>query len=119
MPLSFQPILRGIVYAIIAALILSGVIGILTNLTGMPESDMINTGIFVASIFIGSVTAARLAGTKGLYYGISVAVGVILLILLISAIMLPEPFSWLGIAEKTLYALVAGAIGGVVGVALK
>ncbi len=119
MPLSFQPILRGIMYAVITALVLSGIIGILTTLTSMPESELINNGIFVVSIFFGGITAARISGSRGLYYGVSVALGVVLIILLVSAIMLPSPFSWLGIAEKTFYALVAGGIGGIVGVGLK
>ncbi|MDA8440842.1 MAG: TIGR04086 family membrane protein, partial [Peptococcaceae bacterium] len=96
MPLAFKPILRGIVYAVVAALILSGLIGILTNLTSLPSSEIVNNGIFSVSVFVGAVTAARMAGTKGLYYGICVGVGVVVLILIISAIMLPNPFSWQG-----------------------
>jgi len=119
MPLAIQPILRGILYAILAALILSGIVGILTVLTGLPESELVNTGVFVASIFFGGLTAARIASTKGLYYGISVSIGVMLIIMLASAVMLPDPFSWAGIAQKLVYALLAGGIGGVVGVSLK
>lgn len=119
MPLSFQPILKGIIYAAVTALILSGIIGILTNLTTIPESELINNVIFVVSVFFGGLTAARIAGVKGLYYGIAVGVGFILLILIVSAIMQSDPFDWLGIAAKAFYAIVAGGIGGVVGVALK
>lgn len=119
MPLAFQPLLRGILYTIVTALILSGVVGLLTSITGIPESVFINNGIFVFSVFIGGLTAARMAGTKGLYYGGAVGIGVVLVIIVVSAVMLPTPFSWLSIAEKTLYALVSGAIGGIVGVALK
>lgn len=119
MPLSFQPILRGVLYAIIAALILSGLIGVLTYLTSLPSSEIINNGIFVVSVFFGGLSAARMAGTKGLYYGAAVGIGVIVVILVVSAIMLPSPFSWLGIALKTFYAIAAGAIGGIAGIALR
>ncbi len=119
MPLAFQPLLRGILYTIIAALILSGLVGLFTGLTSIPESEFVNNGIFVISVFFGGLTAARMAGTKGLYYGTAVGIGVVLVIILISAVMLPTPFSWLAIGEKTLYALISGAIGGMVGVALR
>lgn len=119
MPLSFRPILRGIVYALITALILSGIIGILTSLSNIPASELINNCIFAVSILFGALIAARAAGTKGLYYGAAVGLGVVLIIMLISAVMLPNPFSWTGIALKTLYALASGIIGGIIGVLLK
>jgi putative membrane protein (TIGR04086 family) len=59
-----------------------------------------------------------MAGTKGLYYGAAVGMGMILVILLFLAIMEPR-IDWLVIAERALHALVAGGIGGIVGVALK
>jgi putative membrane protein (TIGR04086 family) len=118
MPLAFQPILRGILYSIIIAFILIGVVGLVTNLTNLPESSLIENGIFSISVFFGGLTAARMAGTKGLYYGAAVGMGMILVILLFLAIMEPR-IDWLVIAERALYALVAGGIGGIVGVALK
>lgn len=119
MPLSIQPILRGVLYAIVAALVLSGLIGALTYLTSLPSSEIVDTGIFVVSVFFGGFTAAKIAGTKGLYYGAAVGVGVVLVIVIVSAVMLPSPFSWPGIVLKTFYAVVAGAIGGIAGVAVR
>ncbi|HEX3014977.1 MAG TPA: TIGR04086 family membrane protein [Desulfobacteria bacterium] len=119
MPLSIKPILTGILYAIIVCLILSGLIGILTSLTDLPESGPIYTGIFAVGVFVGALIAARKGGSKGLYYGIAVALGVVIIILTVSAVMLPSPFNWLGLGIKTVFALIAGAIGGSVGVLVK
>ena len=119
MPLNIRPILRGIAYALIVALILSVVVGALTAFTGMPESELINGGVFVISVFIGGAAAAKISGAKGLYYGIAVGLGVVAVIVLISAVLLPSPFSWLGVLQKIFNAVLAGAIGGAVGVALK
>lgn len=109
-------ILKGILLATILALLLSLVFGALLSYTSLPESKLSINIIFGASIFVAALVTAYKAGTKGLYYGLSVGFGFILLVLILSAILWSGTPSWLNLAEKSIIALVSGGIGGIIGV---
>jgi len=112
----FSLILKGILVASILAMLLSLVFGVLLSYTSLPESELVVNIIFGASVFIGAFITAYQAGTRGLYYGLSVGIGFILLVLILSAIFWSDTPSWLKIAEKTIVALVSGGVGGIIGV---
>jgi len=112
----FSLILKGILLASILAMVLSLVFGVLLSYTSLPESALAINIIFGVSVFIASFITAYHAGTRGLYYGLSVGIGFILLVLVLSAILWSDTPSWLKIAEKTIVALVSGGVGGIIGV---
>ncbi|SPF33170.1 putative membrane protein [Candidatus Desulfosporosinus infrequens] len=109
-------ILKGILVATILALLLSLVFGLLLTYTSLPESELSINIIFGASIFVAAFMAAHQAGTKGLYYGLAIGLGFILMVLILSAIFWSETPAWLKIGEKTILALVSGGVGGILGV---
>lgn len=84
--------------------------------TSLPESDLSINIIFGVSIFLAALMTAYQAGTRGLYYGLSVGLGFILLVLILSTILWSDTPSWLKMAEKSIIALLAGGIGGILGV---
>lgn len=112
----FSLILKGILLATILALSLSLIFGILLSYTSLPESELSINLIFGASIFVAAFITAHQAGTRGLYYGLAVGLGFILLVLVLSAIFWSETPSWLRMGEKTILALVSGGVGGISGV---
>ena len=107
---------KGIIVAAIMALLLALVYGLVLSLTTVPESTLALTAIVLASIFISAFLVAYRAGSKGLYYGLFVGLGFILFLLIINAIFIDTPPSWLKIGEKTILSLVAGGCGGILGV---
>lgn len=109
-------ILKGIVLASILAMLLSLVLGLLLSYTSLPESNLSVNIIFGSSVFIAAFITAYQAGTRGLYYGLSVGLGFILLVLILSTIFWADTPSWLIMAEKTILALVSGGVGGIIGV---
>lgn len=109
-------ILKGILLATILSLLMSLVFGVLLSYTSLPESDLSINIIFGVSIFLAALMTAHQAGTRGLYYGLSVGLGFILLVLILSTILWSDTPSWLKMAEKSIIALLAGGIGGILGV---
>jgi putative membrane protein (TIGR04086 family) len=102
--------------ASILALLISLVFGVLLSYTSLPESELSINIIFGTSIFVAAFITAYQAGTRGLYYGLAVGLGFILLIFIISLIFGSDTPSWLKMGEKTIIALVSGGIGGIIGV---
>ncbi|WP_206810632.1 TIGR04086 family membrane protein [Paradesulfitobacterium ferrireducens] len=111
-------VIKGIVIAAVLAFIFSAGFGILLALTSLPESDMASTVIFSASIFIAAILTSYQAGTKGLYYGLAIGFGFVIVLLLVSFI-LTENTLWLRVGEKSVFAFLAGGIGGIIGVVFK
>ena len=112
----FSLILKGILLAAILAMLLSLVFGLLLSFTSFPESDLSINLIFGASILVAAFITAHQAGTKGLYYGMAVGLGFIVLVLILSAVFWSDTPSWLRMGEKTILALVSGGVGGIIGV---
>ena len=109
-------ILKGILLATILALLMSLVFGVLLSFTSLPESDLTINIIFATSIFVGAFITAHQAGTRGLYNGLAVGLGFILLVFILSAIFWSDTPSWLRMGEKSIIALVSGGVGGIIGV---
>lgn len=114
----FGLILKGVFLASVLAMLMSLVFGVLLTFTSLPESELSLNIIFGLSIFVAAFITAYQAGTKGLYYGLSVGLGFILLVLILSSIFWSDTPSWLKMGEKTILALVFGGIGGIIGVIL-
>lgn len=115
---SFYPslVLKGIIMATILALILSLVFGFMLSFTALPESALSLNIIFMVSVFIPALIIAHHAGTKGLYHGLGIGLGFVILLLILTAVFIPDHPSWLKLGEKTILALLAGGVGGIIGV---
>jgi putative membrane protein (TIGR04086 family) len=112
----FSLILKGILLASILALVMSLVFAVLLAYTSVPESALSINIIYCSSVFIAAFITAYQAGTKGLYHGLAVGLGFVLMVLILSFVFLSGAPSWLKMGEKTILALVSGGIGGIIGV---
>jgi putative membrane protein (TIGR04086 family) len=109
-------VLKGILIAAILALILSLGYGLLLSISNIPESDPVFVLIFCLSIFTAALIITNKAGSKGLLYGLFIALGLIILLLILSGIFFSEHISIIKIGEKLIFAFVAGSLGGIFGV---
>ena len=121
MPKSFHLslVLKGILIAAGIALGLSLILGLLLTFTPLQESSIAYNLIIGVSVFIAAVITAYHAGMKGLFYGIGIGIGFIVLLLLLFAVLSPSSPSWLDFSEKSIIILATGGIGGIIGVVVR
>lgn len=112
----FKLVVKGIVFTVILATLLGLGFGLLLYLTSIPESEIGFNMIFNISVLISALLVAHEAGTKGIYYGLAVSIGAIVFSLLFYAIFFPDSPPWLKVGEKTIFAILAGGVGGITGV---
>lgn len=77
-----------------------------------------STFIFLISMLLGAVIGARAAGCLGLLHGLCIAVLYWLLLSAITLLWGLVPFDWPHLALRFVFALIAGAIGGIIGIGL-
>jgi len=118
-PLSIGAVVRGIIFALFIALLLSVCAGLVYYLSSLPEKTLPwSAAIILASgAFGGSLTAGRQAGNKGLYHGIVVGLLFFIAVWLAAALFIPGQ-AGLSTVYKLLLTMSFGTIGGVVGVGL-
>lgn len=109
-------IIKGIILAAFLAVILSLGFGLLLSFTSIPESDLSNNIIYCVSVFIAAFFIAYRAGNRGMIYGIGTGIAFLLLLLLLNTVLEPDGPSWLKVGEKGIFAVVAGGVGGAIGV---
>lgn len=121
MPKSFHLslVFKGVLIASGIALVFSLFLGLLLTITPLGESSIAYNVILGISVFIASIIIAYRAGMKGLFYGIGIGLGFILLLFLLFTIISPDTPSWLTIGEKSIIILTASGIGGIVGVVVR
>lgn len=121
MPKSFHVslVIKGVIIAVCIALVLSLLLSLLLTFTPLQESTLAFNVIMGFSVFIAAVITAYRAGVKGLFYGISIGIGFTLLLLLMFGMLSPGSPTFLSIGEKSIIALTAGGIGGIIGVVVK
>ena len=115
----FSMVCKGVLLAGGITLVLSLLLGILFTFTPLQESDLTYYLIIGVSVLIAAIIISYQAGMKGLIYGLSIGLGFLLLLLLLSAIISPASPSWLSVGEKAIIALTAGGIGGIIGVLVR
>ena len=115
----FSLVFKGILIAAGIALILSLLFSLLLSFTRLPESNLTLNIIFGVSAFLGAGLTAYQAGVKGLYYGLATGIGLILFLLLISAILASGSPSWILFGEKAIISVLSGGVGGILGVVVK
>lgn len=110
-------LLVGLLHALGAALGLAMVLGFLLYATPLSEARLpVMAGVILAlAVFWGALQAARLAGSRGLWQGLGVGFLFSLVILLLSWTGVPANLALFG--QKLGISLLAGAMGGIAGVA--
>lgn len=111
-------IISGTVYALIIAVVLTIILSFIFYFTSLPEIYLNNLSLvaLIISVFFGGKFAAKLAGAKGLLQGLSVGFFFLIVITVCTALFKPEQISLLAIAKKSLYIILAGGLGGVLGI---
>ena len=109
-------VFKGVLLAVIFAFVSSLILGLILSFTSLPESDLVVDIVYSLSIFLAAAYSTFKAGNKGLVYGIFIGLGFVFLLLILSAILQPESPLWINIGEKTIYSVIAGGVGGILGV---
>ncbi|MCG0277319.1 MAG: TIGR04086 family membrane protein [Thermanaeromonas sp.] len=114
-----RTLLLGLLYALVAALLQAVLLGFLFYVTPLSEGwlPLLAMVILALAVFIGALQAARMAGSRGLWQGLGVA---LLFILVLSALSWTSgALTFKTLAQKLGLSLLAGAMGGIAGVATR
>lgn len=119
-PFSLNAIFKGLLAALIIAVLGSALLGFVYYVTSISETTLplASSILYYISIFAGSVMAACWAGGKGLVHGISVALLFMLSGWLIGHFLLHTTLTAGVSLQKAVISCLAGAVGGVLGVGL-
>ena len=117
--LSGTAIFKGSVYSLGLSLFFSLVAGLTYHFTALPESTLPWAAVLVLALGAGggSLAAGRAAGSRGLLHGAAVGGVFFLAVWAAAGLFLPGQ-AVLHVYEKLAVALVAGGLGGVIGVGL-
>lgn len=113
-------VLKGLIWALVITIILGVLVSLLLQYTPLSESLLPNfsTFIFFICMLLGATIGARSAGCKGLIHGLAVSTLYLVLILIIGLIWSPETFTLAYFLKRISYSLLAGILGGFIGVGL-
>lgn len=109
-------VIKGIFLAAAIAVFLAIILSILLTFTPLEESTLAYNIVIGLSVLIASFLTAYKAGMKGIYYGLGISIGFMVLLLILFTIFSPTSPLLLKIGEKAIISLVAGCIGGILGV---
>ncbi|MBO8128725.1 MAG: TIGR04086 family membrane protein [Peptococcaceae bacterium] len=118
--LNWRAVGKGILVTVILIIVFSFLAGLIFYLSNLSETVLpwLAALIFFFSLTLGSGTAAKTAGEKGLLHGLAVGLGFFIIIGLLAAFALPGPFTLIGVLEKLCLSIGAGATGGILGICL-
>lgn len=118
--LHFSSVYRGTLVSLGFSLGLSILAGLAYYFTSLPESSMpwVSTVILFLSVAVGSGYAAKRARNRGLFNGLGVGVATFIILWLLVALFLPGKILLVGALGKLALTLVAGGLGGMLGVGL-
>jgi len=118
--LDWAAIGRGLLLALVLAIVLSLFATLLLHFTSLSERLLpwITAAILLVSVFCGGGLAAARAGGKGLLHGLGVGLAFFVLMLVLGTLLFPGPATLMGVLEKLLLTVSAGALGGILGVSL-
>jgi putative membrane protein (TIGR04086 family) len=118
--LNWVAIGRGLLIALALAVVLSLFATLLLYFSSLSAKLLpsIAAAILLISVFFGGSLAAARAGGKGLFHGLGVGLGFFVLMWVLGALLFPGPLTLIGLLEKLLLAVSAGALGGILGVSL-
>ncbi len=109
--------LLGLVISLICAFFLSIIFGTILYFTNLSETFLPTLSLIgvTLSLFVGSATAAKISGTKGLLLGLSIGFAFILINIILS-LLFGNPLVSTIVLKKSIICLLAGGLGGVFGV---
>lgn len=115
--ISFYAIIKGFFFSLVISLVLSIGTGAVYYLSSVSEKTLpwIAVSILALSCFGGSFAAGRDAGNRGLYHGLAVGFVFFIIVWLAAGFVMPGQ-AIIGMFYKFVIALLAGALGGIVGV---
>ncbi|AEG15012.1 hypothetical protein Desku_1429 [Desulfofundulus kuznetsovii DSM 6115] len=115
---SLWEVLRGTLLGLAVSFLGSALIGAGYYFTSLSESSLpwFAAGLFFFSVLVGACSAASRAGNRGLFHGLGVAVLFFLVSWLLATTVLPSQVMPVSLLQKLILALVAGALGGILGV---
>ncbi|RKO67198.1 TIGR04086 family membrane protein [Desulfofundulus salinus] len=115
---SLWEVLRGAFWGLAVSFLGSALIGAGYYFTSLSESSLpwFAAGLFFFSVLVGAWSAASRAGNRGLLHGLGVAVLFFLVSWLLATTVLPSQVMPVSLFQKLILALVAGALGGILGV---
>lgn len=111
---------RGLLVALAVAIVLSLLSTLLLHFTNVSERFLpwIAAFILFISVFFGGGLAAARVGGKGLFHGLLVGLGFFILMWVLGTLLFPGPSTVIGLIEKFVLTVAAGALGGILGVSL-
>lgn len=117
--IKFTAIFKGMLLALALSIIFSVLSGLIYHLTSIPEHTLPWAAALIlgASACGGAASAGRNAGNKGLYHGILVGLLFFLAVWLAAGLFMPGQ-AVLSNLQKFIITLVAGSLGGIIGVGL-
>lgn len=118
--LNFSAVLKGVLVALVITVLGSALLGVIYQTTSLAEKTMPVTAtlLFYLSLLAGSFMAARDAGSRGLVHGCAVAVLFVLLGWLLAGLFFKLDAVPGSLLLKGGLSILAGAVGGVLGVGL-
>lgn len=117
--LNAAAVIKGSAYSLGLSLFFSLLAGLTYHFTALPEQTLPWASVLVLALGVGggALVAGRAAGARGLFHGAAVGGVFFLAVWLTAGIFLPGQ-AVLAVYEKLAVVLVAGGLGGVIGVGL-
>lgn len=118
--INIPAMLKGTLYAFIIALVFTLLAGVIMFYTTTSDSWLgaVATFIYGLCIFCGGTAASFKAGRKGLFHGIGVGVIFLILAMIFSGLIDSASVTAFIFIKKLVIAVIAGAMGGVLGVGI-
>lgn len=115
-----RPIRRGLLSTLCTAFLLILISALIFHFTPISEAFLPITSLIILSVsaFVGGCVGAREAGIRGLLHGIIIGTVFFLLIAILALIIAPETLAIIHIIKKLLACVVAGALGGILGISM-
>ncbi|MBC7347502.1 MAG: TIGR04086 family membrane protein [Clostridia bacterium] len=113
----WSPLWGGFLVSVAVVFFLGLILGLVLYCTPLPEHYLGSyvLAILTVGVFLGAFAAAQAAQTRGLFHGLLVAL-VFLLLVLGCTLFAPSTFSLAVFGRYALAVVVAGVLGGIVGV---
>jgi len=117
--IEFSQTVKGIVTALILSLILTLLLSLVYFFTSFQENIIHSLFVSGLSVLIASFYISYQSGSRGLINGLLIGAGFFIISVIIFYIFYIDNPSWLILLEKLSVSLIAGIIGGIVGVIVR
>lgn len=116
----WEAVLTGVVAGYLASLVCSAALGAIMLKTTIAQETVpsIMSGVGFLSLAIGSGYAALRARSAGWLHGAATGAAYIIVSMVISLILFPEPLNTMAVIERTIIGSAVGLVAGTIGVNL-